>query len=87
MTAIFLAAVLVIGYNYESNHPINRLNIVRQTGYNLYFRVGSRGFVLALFALLPSLILLFLTAIINGVADVKFITDKNYAGFFVNVLL
>ena len=87
MTAIFLAAVLAIGYHYESHHPLNRLHIVRQTGYNLYFRVGIRGFQMALYGLLPSLCLVFLSAIINGTNALPLYTDKNYNDFFLTALL
>ena len=36
MTAIFLAVILIVGYHFESQHPLRRLKLVRQTGYNLY---------------------------------------------------
>ena len=61
MTAIYLAVVLVVGFHYESRHPLHRLHLVRQTGYNLYFRVGSRGFIMAMYALVPSLLLIYMS--------------------------
>jgi hypothetical protein len=87
MTAIFLAAVLAIGYHYESHHPLNRLHIVRQTGYNLYFRVGIRGFQMALFGLMPSLLFVFISAVINGTTEHDLFTDKTYNDFFLTTLL
>ena len=82
MTAIFLAVILIVGYHFESQHPLRRLKLVRQTGYNLYFRIGYTGFQMASYELLPSLLMVYITAIINGVAGKALFTNKTYAAFF-----
>lgn len=87
MTAIFLAVILIVGYHFESKHPLRRLKLVRQTGYNLYFRIGYTGFQHALIALVPSLFVVLLTAIINDVEYNAVYTDRNYAAFFSTTLL
>ena len=87
MTAIFLAVVLVVGFHYESHHPLHRLYLVRQTGYNLYFRVGSRGFIMAAYALIPSMLMIFASAIVNGVGSKALYTDESYSEFFLTSLL
>lgn len=87
MTAIYLAVVLVVGFHYESRHPLHRLHLVRQTGYNLYFRVGSRGFIMAMYALVPSLLLIYMSALVNGIAEKPLYTDKTYSSYFQTALL
>jgi hypothetical protein len=44
--ALVLGVVLIIGYYYQSKHPISRLELVRSSGYHIYFKAGFSGFVL-----------------------------------------
>ncbi|WP_199609223.1 hypothetical protein [Flocculibacter collagenilyticus] len=53
MGALALGIVLIIGYYYQSKHPYRRLELVRSTGYHIYFKAGLSGF---LFLALASLI-------------------------------
>jgi hypothetical protein len=44
--ALVLGIVLIIGYHYQTHHPIRRLELVRSSGYHIYFKAGFSGFVL-----------------------------------------
>lgn len=66
MTAILLAVILVLGYHVESRHPIHRLILIRERGYNLYFKIGFTGFGIVLYALIPACLVVFIMAVING---------------------
>ncbi|GLX77726.1 hypothetical protein tinsulaeT_10660 [Thalassotalea insulae] len=46
MGALALGIVLIIGYFYQSHHPYRRLELIRSTGYHIYFKAGLSGFVL-----------------------------------------
>jgi hypothetical protein len=46
MGALALGIVLIIGYFYQNNHPYRRLELIRSTGYHIYFKAGLSGFVL-----------------------------------------
>ena len=52
MGALALGIVLIIGYFYQSHHPYRRLELVRSTGYHIYFKAGLSGFVLLSISLL-----------------------------------
>jgi hypothetical protein len=43
---LVLGLVLIIGYYYQTHHPIRRLELVRSSGYHIYFKAGFAGFVL-----------------------------------------
>jgi hypothetical protein len=45
MGALALGIVLIIGYFYQNNHPYRRLELIRSTGYHIYFKAGLSGFV------------------------------------------
>lgn len=45
MGALALGIVLIIGYFYQNNHPYRRLELVRSTGYHIYFKAGLSGFI------------------------------------------
>lgn len=45
MGALALGIVLIIGYYYQSKHPIRRLELIRTTGYHIYFKAGFSGFI------------------------------------------
>ena len=45
MGALALGIVLIIGYFYQNNHPYRRLELIRSTGYHIYFKAGLFGFV------------------------------------------
>ncbi|MFT4806465.1 MAG: hypothetical protein ACI9YE_003699 [Psychroserpens sp.] len=46
MGALVLGLVLIIGYYYQTNHTIRRLELVRSSGYHIYFKAGFAGFIL-----------------------------------------
>lgn len=50
MGALALGVVLIIGYFYQSHHPYRRLNLVRSTGYHIYFKAGLSGIFFLLLA-------------------------------------
>jgi len=45
MGALALGIVLIIGYFYQNNHPYRRLELIRSTGYHIYFKAGLSGFI------------------------------------------
>ncbi|GAB5380500.1 MAG: hypothetical protein Alis3KO_26400 [Aliiglaciecola sp.] len=45
MGALILGLVLIIGYFYQTQHPIRRLELVRSSGYHIYFKAGFSGLV------------------------------------------
>jgi hypothetical protein len=45
MGALALGIVLIVGYFYQNNHPYRRLELIRSTGYHIYFKAGLSGFV------------------------------------------
>lgn len=87
MYAILLAVVLVLGYRLESQHPIKRLRLVRETGYNLYFRVAYTGFENVTLALLPASLSILIISIVNNVSASQFLNEKNIATFFQFILV
>lgn len=46
MGTLILTLILVIGYFYQSMHPIHNLRLARSVGYNIYFKVGLSGVIL-----------------------------------------
>lgn len=86
MAALLLAVILVLGYHYESHHPTRRLKLVRQVGYKLYFNAGYSGFSLALQSLAPSLLMVYVCALVNGVEANRLYSDKNASQFFIVTL-
>jgi hypothetical protein len=52
VSALILGLILVVGYRYQAIHPIKRYLLTRNTGYNLYFRAGFSGLILAYFAIM-----------------------------------
>jgi hypothetical protein len=45
MGALALGIVLIVGYFYQNNHPYRRLELIRSTGYHIYFKAGLSGFI------------------------------------------
>lgn len=45
MGALALGIVLIIGYFYQNTHPYRRLELIRSTGYHIYFKAGLSGFI------------------------------------------
>jgi len=87
MTAILLAVILVLGYHVESRHPIHRLTLIRESGYNLYFKIGYTGFGIVLYALIPACLVVLIMAVINGETSPSVLyTDKNLTEFFSTTL-
>jgi hypothetical protein len=43
---LVLGLVLIIGYYYQTNHTIRRLELLRSSGYHIYFKAGFAGFIL-----------------------------------------
>lgn len=52
MGALALGIVLIIGYFYQNNHPYRRLELIRSTGYHIYFKAGLSGFLFLTLAVL-----------------------------------
>lgn len=50
MGALILGVILIIGYYYQSSHPYERLKLARSSGYHIYFKAGSSGFIFVLLA-------------------------------------
>ncbi len=43
MGALILALILIVGYHYQSFHPLRRMELARSTGYHIYFKAGISG--------------------------------------------
>jgi len=52
MNAIFLGIILIIGYYYQSHHPIRRLELIRSSGYHIYFKAGLSGFIFLTYSIM-----------------------------------
>lgn len=78
-----LGLVLIIGYHYHTKHPIKRLELVRTTGYHIYFKAGFAGFSLLVLSVFLWLIIDYYDLPSNTISylDIKknidFINDHN----------
>ncbi len=52
MGALALGIVLIVGYFYQNNHPYRRLELIRSTGYHIYFKAGLSGFIFLILAVI-----------------------------------
>lgn len=52
MGALALGVILIIGYFFQSFHPYRRLELVRNTGYHIYFKAGLSGFLFLMTSIL-----------------------------------
>ena len=52
MGALALGIVLIIGYFYQNTHPYRRLELIRSTGYHIYFKAGFSGFIFLIAAVI-----------------------------------
>jgi hypothetical protein len=46
MGALILALILIVGYHYQSFHPIRQMELARSSGYHIYFKAGISGSIL-----------------------------------------